>query len=172
MYALAERVQAVLGASLDFVNFGSGLGISYASTDVGLDTAALGRAFSRLLADFRGRGGKARILMETGRYLLGNSGVYAMKVLDKKVSGSKTFIILKNTLNGFLRPTLAQLMGSDQAAEPLFTERNAFQFTVIPSDEAGEELVKQEKERVTRAATARLCLRRAFPLRNGLWSCF
>ena len=84
--------------------------------------------------------------METGRYVVGKSGHYVVKVLDRKESMGTTFIILSNTLNGFIRPSLGQLvMGyakdADPAgSEPLFTNRDAFQFIAL-TDERKQETV-------------------------------
>ena len=39
------------------------------------------------------------IFIETGRYAVGKSGIYVTKVMDKKTSYGKTFVILNNTLN-------------------------------------------------------------------------
>ena len=58
------------------------------------------------------------------------------KVLDRKTSYGKTYLILKNTLNGFLRPSMARLIMSCAAEEPtgkepLFTKENAFAFMTL-----------------------------------------
>ena len=72
------------------------------------------------------------------------SGLYVMKVLDRKVSYDRTYIILHNTMNGFLRPALARLVGKYEdcipikAVEPLFTEPDAFQFHALPDNRPEE----------------------------------
>ncbi|MEG1987621.1 MAG: alanine racemase [Oscillibacter sp.] len=125
MFALARRVQERLGVELQFVNFGSGLGIPFAQTERALDVAAVGSAFQAMLAEFRQAFPKTQILIESGRYVVGKSGVYATKVLDKKVSRGKTFLIFHDTLNGFARPAITQMvLGFTQTPfpwEPLFT---------------------------------------------------
>jgi diaminopimelate decarboxylase len=75
-------------------------------------------------------------MIETGRYITCKSGVYVTKVVDRKVSCGKTILILKNTLNGFCRPSFEQMFtrcgGTDTAAiEPLFTRNGAFQFATL-----------------------------------------
>lgn len=146
VFDLAGRIQEALGYPLSFLNFGSGTGIPYASADTELDIASLGAGFSRLREAYRARFEGTRLLMESGRYLVGDSGVYAMKVLDKKVSGGVTFVILKNTLNGFFRPALAQVMPEGmRPAEPLFTCEDAFQCSVLPADPAREGDGREER---------------------------
>jgi len=48
---------------------------------------------------------------------VGRSGTYVMKVIDKKVSYGKTFLLLNNTLNGYSRPAVS-LMAHGFTANP------------------------------------------------------
>lgn len=131
LLALALRFQTLLGRSLDFLNLGSGLGIPYAPEDAELDTAGLGETLRALKAQLP----RTRLLLETGRYVAGPSGVYVTRVMDKKVSQGKTFLILNATLNGFLRPSLAQLVNGYSSApapcEPLFTCPDPFRILAL-----------------------------------------
>jgi len=133
MFALVERVQQHTGNALGYANFGSGLGVPYLMEDAALDIPALGEQFQTLLADFRSRHPQLQICIETGRYLTCKNGVYAAKVLDKKGSRGKTYVLLSGTLNGFVRPAVAQMMRGLNAApcEPMFTHEDAFQFTAL-----------------------------------------
>jgi diaminopimelate decarboxylase len=146
LFILAGKFQTVMGRPLSFLNMGSGIGIPYAPEDAPLDTALLGCAAAELIRRFSSQLPHMKVYIETGRFVVGKSGVYATKVLDKKVSYGKTFVILKNTLNGFIRPSLAQLITSyagDRplfASEPLFTGPNAFEIIVL-SDNAELETV-------------------------------
>lgn len=147
MAALAQRVSGALGHSLDYVNMGSGIGIQYAETDIPLDVAALGEATERELAAFRRANPGTRILIEVGRYAVGNYGCYVTRVVDKKRSHGRTYLILKNTLNGFLRPSLARLVckyagdTTPAGTEPLFTGPDAFQFRTLKGADAPRERV-------------------------------
>ena len=142
--SVALELQAALGCQLEFINLGSGIGIPYGPNDTPLDTEALGRDLSRMWKRCQALFPKARLYLETGRFLTGQSGIYVTKVMDKKVSQGKTFLILNNTLNGFLRPSLARLVesyaGQTKLAgtEPLFTQSDAFAFQPIPSREETE----------------------------------
>ena len=136
MFELACRVQDALGEELRFVNMGSGIGIPYAESDKPVDLARLGDEMTRLMGVYRSRL-SAQILIETGRFLVGKAGVYVTHVLDKKMSHGKVFVILANTLNGFVRPSMAQMVESytDDAhphnCEPMYTGRNAFGFVPL-----------------------------------------
>ena len=130
MFALVDRVQRHLGHSLAYANFGSGLGVPYLKEEHELDISALGAQFQSLLEEFHSRYPQTQICIETGRYLTCKQGVYVTKVLDKKVSRGKTYILLNSTLNGFVRPAVSQMMRGLNATpcEPMFTHEDAFQF--------------------------------------------
>lgn len=146
IFNLAEKIQNELSEPLGFINMGSGLGIPYSEKDIPLDTQRLGRLTAELIAGSGAKFANTRIYIETGRYVAGKSGVYATKVLDKKMSFGKTFVILSNTLNGFLRPCIAQLVAhyaknsNVEGSEPLFTAEDAFSFVPI-TDETEQETV-------------------------------
>lgn len=134
---LAKRIQEVSSAPLTFVNMGSGMGIPYAAGDRPLDMDKLSKWLNQAVDRFRKEMPHVKILMETGRYIVGKAGVYVTKVADRKESYGKTYVILKNTLNGFIRPSLACLIAnysseqSLQGSEPLFTNTDAFQFVAL-----------------------------------------
>lgn len=130
MFALVDRVQRHVGHSLTYANFGSGLGVPYLKEEHELDISALGAQFQSLLEEFHSRYPQTQICIETGRYLTCKQGVYVTKVLDKKVSRGKTYILLNSTLNGFVRPAVSQMMRGLNATpcEPMFTHEDAFQF--------------------------------------------
>lgn len=148
MLRLAENFRAAWGG-LAYVNLGSGMGIPYSPEDNPLDLKRLGAALEEALRPFRARYPDTRVIIETGRLVTCRSGYYVTKVLDRKVSRGKTYLLLKNTLNGFLRPSLARLVeryaprGELLGTEPLFTGRDAFGILTL-----GE---KEPEERVTLA---------------------
>ncbi|MEG1800783.1 MAG: diaminopimelate decarboxylase, partial [Oscillospiraceae bacterium] len=136
MFELAVMVQEKFKISLEFINFGGGLGIDFAESDTPLDIEAVGKELQRLTEEFKEKLPNTKILVETGRYTIGKAGLYATKVLDKKVSHGKTYIILANTLNGFVRPAMVTMIehyvGKTQDAfEPMFTKSDAFQIKVL-----------------------------------------
>ena len=140
MFELTAAFQDSIGSKLEFVNMGSGLGIPYSSSDSPLDTDLLGKRFSLLKERFNHELSDTRIILETGRYAVGNSGTYVTHVLDKKVSKGTTYVILANTLNGFLRPSIAQLVraysGNNPVfgSEPLFTDFDSFSFEAFTEE--------------------------------------
>ena len=143
MFSLADRFEGVCG-TLEYINMGSGMGVQYAPADLPLDLAALGSAVQQDLAIYRIAHPHTKIMIEVGRYAVCESGFYVTTVLDRKISHGKTYLILKNTLNGFMRPSLSQLVArysseeSPMGAEPLFTAKDAFRFLTLKNDTPSE----------------------------------
>ncbi|MBA4147307.1 MAG: type III PLP-dependent enzyme [Verrucomicrobia bacterium] len=75
--------------------FGSGLGIPYHLGDEPLDINAIGNAINPQLKAFResGRFANTDLVLELGRYLIGEAGYYLMRVLNIKKSRGATLCI-------------------------------------------------------------------------------
>ena len=137
VFALAGRVEAALGRPLEYINFGSGIGIPYSPKEDWVDLEWLGAQMEASIAAYRQNHPDTRLLIEVGRFVVGKSGVYASRVLDRKVSHGKTFILLHNTLTGFYRPSVARMIAryTDQEdavpTEPMFTGFDAFEISAI-----------------------------------------
>lgn len=134
--ALAQKTEKIFGSPLEFINLGGGLGIPYAAGDLPLDTERLGSAVAGGVALLKAQNPGLKIFAETGRFAVGKSGFYCAKVVDIKTSRGKKYIILSATLNGFIRPSIEQLITSYQKenpkpCEPLFTKPGAFEFIAL-----------------------------------------
>ena len=105
-YALeiARRVARRIGHPLHTVDFGGGLGIPYFSHEKELDLerlhAGLVSPFENIGSDSQFRG--TRFLVEPGRFLTGEAGVYLTRVIDVKVSRGKKFVIVDGGMNHHL----------------------------------------------------------------------
>lgn len=124
---LAKRLQIELDNPLEFINMGSGIGIPYQVTDEEVDIQRLGEKTTNLIASLQSYFSSAQLYIETGRYVVGKSGIYVTTVLDKKTSHGETYVVLQNILNGYLRLSLAQLVAKyskqkeNTGSEPLYT---------------------------------------------------
>jgi len=141
---MAVAIQEKLGHPLEFINMGSCMGIPCKADDSELDIETLADMTAKLLEDFKLKLPYARILIESGRYVVGRAGTYVTKVIDKKLSHGKTYIVLNNTLNGFIRPSMAELVKqyskSAEAVtnEPLYTAGALFLPEVITLKDSRE----------------------------------
>ncbi|MBX3726146.1 MAG: pyridoxal-dependent decarboxylase, exosortase A system-associated [Xanthomonadales bacterium] len=93
-YDLLRGWLDLLPAPVRTLNLGGGFGIPYSDRDRSLDLAPVKQA----LADLAGRcasdfGAGARIVLELGRYLVGEAGLYVCRVIDRKVSRGHPFLV-------------------------------------------------------------------------------
>ena len=141
MFRLSVSMREAFG-TLKFVNLGSGMGIPFCETDKPFDTTALGAETQRLMAEFQEKLPETRIYIETGRYAVGTAGTYVAKVVDKKVTHGKNFVLLSATLNGYASPSMVAMLehfmgnGPIAAWEPIYTGDHSFQ--MIPLVETAE----------------------------------
>jgi diaminopimelate decarboxylase len=91
--------------SLTSLDVGGGLGIAYAPGDAALDVVAFAEAVAPL---HRATG--LEILVEPGRYLVGNAGVLLTRVLYRKRAGGRAIVIVDAGMNDLLRPSLYQAL--------------------------------------------------------------
>ena len=101
---IARRLGARLGRPLATLDFGGGLGVPYFATESPLDMHKLREQLQALMAEIEGdrRLAGTRFLVEPGRYLVAEAGVYVARVNDIKVSRGKTFYILDGGMNHHL----------------------------------------------------------------------
>lgn len=78
-----------------YLNLGGGFGIPYFDRDQPLDLAAIGSNLQQLLAEeIRSSLPDARVVVELGRYIVGECGFYVTRVVDRKESRGKTFLVV------------------------------------------------------------------------------
>lgn len=140
----ALMLRKELGMEIRFINFGSGIGTVYdPDTDQPVDLKKLAEGLQPVHEINRKL--HARLLIETGRYVVCNAGRYITPVVDKKVSHDTTYLIVRNGLNGFIRPAVASMLKKvvgDQipGMEPLFTKEKEFEVRVL-NDNVEQETV-------------------------------
>ena len=101
---IARHVGQKLGHPLHTIDFGGGLGIPYFENDPELDVERLGKELRAWMPElkaepvFQG----ARFLVEPGRFLVGEAGIYLTRVNDVKISRGKKFLVLDGGMNHHL----------------------------------------------------------------------
>jgi diaminopimelate decarboxylase len=92
---LVTSLAESLDTPLRYLNLGGGFGIPYTAKDQPLDLDAVAENLHALVeGPIAARFPEARPVIELGRYLVGESGVYVTKVLDRKVSRGKTYLVV------------------------------------------------------------------------------
>jgi len=84
------------------LNIGGGFGTPYFPGDEALDIAAVGENLQRLMPGVRQALPEARIVIELGRYLVAEAGIYACRVLERKESRGQIFLITDGGLHHHL----------------------------------------------------------------------
>jgi diaminopimelate decarboxylase len=93
-----------LGRPIHTLDFGGGLGIPYFPNEKPLDMDALRDELARLMTEVRHEPlfNGTRFVLEPGRYLVGEAGIYVARVVDKKTSRGKNYLILDGGMNHHL----------------------------------------------------------------------
>ena len=95
--AIALRLVEKFDLSPEIVNLGGGFGVPYFPGQQPMDVAALGKAVGETVVAFREshpRFHKTRFLLELGRFMIAEFGIYVTRVLDVKETRGKRFAIL------------------------------------------------------------------------------
>lgn len=88
------------GIAIEYLDIGGGLGIIY--KDENPQTAQ--QYADAILPILKGTG--LRIIMEPGRFIVGNAGIFVTKVLYLKDNGFKKFLVVDGGMNDLIRPSL------------------------------------------------------------------
>jgi len=97
---LVLRLAPAAPAPVRYLNLGGGFGIPYFDRDSPIDLAAIGANLTDLLASaIRPNLPDARVVIELGRYIVGESGVYVTRIVDRKESRGRTFLIVDGGLH-------------------------------------------------------------------------
>ncbi len=101
-FDLAVRLAKDAPAPVRFLNLGGGFGIPYFPGEQRLDLAPIGANLAQLLARAKTELPQAEIVIELGRYLVGEAGVYVARVVDRKVSRGQVFLVTDGGLHHHL----------------------------------------------------------------------
>jgi len=97
---LITRLAESLRTPVRYLNLGGGFGIPYFDKDASLDLPAIGDNLAELVAGpITARFPEARIVIELGRYIVGECGVYVTRVVDRKQSRGQTFLVVDGGLH-------------------------------------------------------------------------
>ncbi len=101
-FALAKRLSADAPGPVKLLNLGGGFGIPYFPGEQALDMAAVGAHLSSLMPQARQDFPDAEFVIELGRYLVGEAGIYVSRVIERKLSRGQVFLITDGGLHHHL----------------------------------------------------------------------
>ncbi len=102
IFALVQRLQSQYGFTLEHLNIGGGLGIPYFPGDKHLELAEISANLEKLFKEYEAIINDCEIILELGRYIVGNAGLYVCEVTDKKISRDRTYLITNGGLHHHL----------------------------------------------------------------------
>ncbi|MFQ5964668.1 MAG: type III PLP-dependent enzyme [Candidatus Scalinduaceae bacterium] len=102
---MAERISQKESIELKFINLGGGFGVPYYEGDEELNIQEVCNAIKDILSLIQKTSHSlknTRFILELGRFLVAQCGIYIAKITDIKVSKGKKFIILNGGMNHHL----------------------------------------------------------------------
>jgi diaminopimelate decarboxylase len=101
-YASATRLAAHAPAPVQVINLGGGFGIPYFPGDRALELQPIGENLAAISERCAHELPDARVVIELGRYLVGEAGIYVTRIVDRKVSRGQVFLVADGGLNHHL----------------------------------------------------------------------
>jgi len=101
-FELAIALAQQSGIDLRILNIGGAFGIAYFPGDRPLDIAPIGAHLAQWLPRLKAALPSVQVVMEMGRYLVGEAGIYVTRVVDRKVSRGQVFLVVDGGLHHHL----------------------------------------------------------------------
>ena len=101
-FALAIRLAADAPSPVLTLNIGGGFGIPYFPGEERLDLAAVGENLKRLMPEVKRQLPGTQIVIELGRYLVAEAGIYVSRIIERKVSRGQVYLVTDGGLHHHL----------------------------------------------------------------------
>jgi len=101
-FELAARLAQAAPAPVRTLNLGGGLGIPYFPGERAVDLGPIGANLAALAKRRAGILSAATLVIELGRYLVGEAGLYVCRVIDRKISRGEVFLVTDGGLHHHL----------------------------------------------------------------------
>lgn len=101
-YELALRLAESASLPVRALNLGGGFGIPYFPGERRLDLGLIGANLEELVQRASHEMPECRLVIELGRYLVGEAGIYVTRVVDRKISRGQVYLIVDGGLNHHL----------------------------------------------------------------------
>lgn len=101
-YELALQLAKSAPSQIRFLNLGGGFGIPYFPGEQPLDLSPISANLAALAERASSELPDAELVIELGRYLVGEAGIYVSRIIDRKVSRGQVFLVTDGGLHHHL----------------------------------------------------------------------
>jgi diaminopimelate decarboxylase len=100
--SLADITKKITQISINYLNIGGGFGVPYFDNQQPLDIISICKNLESLLVQYKSLVTATEVILELGRYLVAEAGVYVCRIIDKKVSRGTTYLVCNGGLHHHL----------------------------------------------------------------------
>jgi diaminopimelate decarboxylase len=152
---LAGEMADAIGEAPPLVNLGGGFGIPYFGSEEPLDVEAVGKALAERLEQRPRSLARSAFAIELGRWLVGEAGVYLTRIVDRKMSHGKLFLVTDGGMHHQLAASgnFGQLVRrnypvaiANRMAEPAVEEANIVGCLCTPLDRLADDVMTPRAE--------------------------
>jgi diaminopimelate decarboxylase len=101
-FTLITELAAQAPSPVKVINLGGGFGIPYFPGEQSLDITPIGTALTSIVEEAAKAFPQAEIVIELGRYLVGEAGLYVSRIVDRKVSNGEIFLVIDGGMHQHL----------------------------------------------------------------------
>ncbi|HED39379.1 MAG TPA: pyridoxal-dependent decarboxylase, exosortase A system-associated [Chromatiales bacterium] len=101
-FELAYRLAENAPSPVHKLNIGGGFGIPYFPGEQALDITLIGGHLNELLQKKSRQLPESKVIVELGRYLVGEAGVYVCRIVDRKISRGQVYLVANGGLHQHL----------------------------------------------------------------------
>ncbi|MEE9425134.1 MAG: pyridoxal-dependent decarboxylase, exosortase A system-associated [Methylococcales bacterium] len=99
---MAIRLAPHYPQAMTKLNIGGGFGIPYFPGEERLDLDHVGEKMELLCGQVKSELGSTNLVIELGRYLVGEAGIYVCRIIDRKLSRGQVYLVTDGGLNHHL----------------------------------------------------------------------
>ncbi|MCZ6648770.1 MAG: diaminopimelate decarboxylase [Thaumarchaeota archaeon] len=129
---IAGRIAKKVGIEFEFINIGGGFGIPYKPSEKALDIEFIGKEVGELFTKLPSELslGTPTLMIEPGRYIVGDTTILLAKVHGKKKGTVTTYVGTDAGMNTLLRPALYGAYHQVYVANRMFHRPNPEKITI------------------------------------------
>ena len=101
-FDLARQLADLAPGPVRSLNLGGGFGIPYFPGEQRLELEAVREGLNAIAAEARTTMPEAELVLELGRYLVGEAGLYVTRIVDVKISRGQTYLVTDGGMNHHL----------------------------------------------------------------------